>query len=154
MFSSVTQSCPTQCKCYINSCWWGKVKVGFGNFLEIFSPLEYFQSVIGWIHRRGTCGYKGLAVSPINTTWWLMKPKYTRIDQGFRASLVSQTVKNLSVMSETWVQSLEKEMATHSSILAWRIPWTEEPGGLQTMGSQRVGHNSVTNTNNIPRTRL
>ena len=49
-------------------------------------------------------------------------------------------------MQETWVQSLgredalEKEMATHSSILAWRIPWTEEPGGLQSMGSQRVGH--------------
>ena len=50
-------------------------------------------------------------------------------------------------MWETWVQSLgqedplEKEMATHSSILAWRIPWTEEPGGLQSMGLQRVGHN-------------
>ena len=49
-------------------------------------------------------------------------------------------------MWETWVQSLgwedplEKEMATHSSVLAWRIPWTEEPGGLQSMGSQRVGH--------------
>ena len=48
---------------------------------------------------------------------------------------------------ETWVQSLrredhlEEEMATHSSILAWRIPWTEEPGGVQSMGSQRVGHN-------------
>ena len=49
-------------------------------------------------------------------------------------------------MQETWLQSLgqkeplEKEMATHSSILAWRIPWTEEPGGLQSMGSQRVRH--------------
>ena len=53
-----------------------------------------------------------------------------------RASLVAQKVKNSPVMQETWVQSLgwedplEKEMATHSSILAWRIPWTEEPGGL------------------------
>ena len=51
---------------------------------------------------------------------------------------------------ETWVQSLgwedplEKEMATHSSILAWRIPWTEEPGGLQSMGSQRVGQTEAT----------
>ena len=69
-------------------------------------------------------------------------------------------VKNLPAMQETQVQflgqegPLEKEMATHFKILAWRIPWTEEPGGLQTMGSQRVGHNSVTNTNNIPRTRL
>ena len=57
------------------------------------------------------------------------------------------TAKNLSAMWEAWVQSLgwedplENEMATHSSILAWRIPWTEKPGGLQFMGSQRVGHN-------------
>ena len=55
-------------------------------------------------------------------------------------------VKHLPAMQETWVRSLgwedllEKEMATHSSTLAWRIPWTEEPGRLQSMGSQRVGH--------------
>ena len=55
-------------------------------------------------------------------------------------------VKNLPTIQESQVQSLgqedplEKGMATHSSILAWRIPWTEEPGGLQSMGSQRVGH--------------
>ena len=61
-------------------------------------------------------------------------------------SLVAQTVKRLPTMWETQVQSLgqedllEKEMATHSSILAWKIPWTEEPGRLQSMGSQRVGH--------------
>ena len=59
---------------------------------------------------------------------------------------MTQRLKRLPAMWETWVQSLdqedplEKEMATHSSILAWRIPWTEEPGGLQSMGSQRVGH--------------
>ena len=57
---------------------------------------------------------------------------------------MSQTVKNLPAMWETqvgslgWDNPLEKGMATHSSILAWRIPWTEEPGGLQSMGSQRV----------------
>ena len=62
------------------------------------------------------------------------------------ASLVAQMVKHLPTMQETWVQSLgqedalEKEMATHSSILAWRIPRTVEPGRLQSMGSQRVGH--------------
>ena len=62
------------------------------------------------------------------------------------ASLVAQRLKHLPLMRETWVQSLgqedplEKEMATHSSILAWRIPWMEEPGRLQSMGSQRVGH--------------
>ena len=60
------------------------------------------------------------------------------------ASLVAQRLKRLPAMWETLVQSLgredplEKEMATHSNILAWRIPWTEEPGGLQTTGSQRV----------------
>ena len=65
---------------------------------------------------------------------------------------MAQMVKNLPAMQETGVQSLgqedpqEKEMATHSSILAWRIPWTGEPGGLQSMGSQRVGHDKVTNT--------
>ena len=64
-----------------------------------------------------------------------------------QVSLVSQTVKNLPAMQETGVQSLgwedplEKEMAIHSSIVSWRIPWTEEPGGLQSMGSKRVGHN-------------
>ena len=62
------------------------------------------------------------------------------------ASLVAQTVKNLPAMQEIWLQSLgredplEKEMATHSSTLAWKIPWAEEPGGLQSMGLQRVGH--------------
>ena len=67
------------------------------------------------------------------------------------ASLVAQRVKNLPAMWETLVWSLsredllEKGMATHSSILAWRIPWTEEPGGLQSMGSQSVTHNWVTN---------
>ena len=62
------------------------------------------------------------------------------------ASLVAQLVKNLPAVQETQVQSLgwedplEKEMATHSSILSWKISWTEEPGVLQSMGSQRVGH--------------
>ena len=63
-----------------------------------------------------------------------------------KASLVAQRLKRLPAMWETRVQSLgqedllEEEMATHSSILAWRIPWKKEPGGLQSMGSQRVRH--------------
>ena len=67
-----------------------------------------------------------------------------------RTSLVAQTVKRLSTMQETWVWSmgwedpLEKEMAIHSSTIAWKIPWTEEPGRLQSMGSQRVGHDRAT----------
>ena len=72
------------------------------------------------------------------TTKPLRKPKI--------ASLMAQRINHLPAMQETQVQSLgwedplEKEMATHSSILAWRIPWTEEPGELQSTGSQRVGH--------------
>ena len=63
------------------------------------------------------------------------------------ASLVAQTVKCLPAMQETWVQSpgredpLEREMATHSSTFAWKTQWMEEPGRLQSMGLQKVGHN-------------
>ena len=69
-----------------------------------------------------------------------------------RETEVDQMVKNVPTMQETWVWSLgqedplEKEMATHSNILAWRIPWTKEPGGLQSMGLWRVGHDWATNT--------
>ena len=65
-----------------------------------------------------------------------------------RASLMAQTVKNLPAIQEAQVQSLgwedtlEEGMATHSSIHVWRIPWTEEPVGLQSVGSHRVGHDS------------
>ena len=78
-----------------------------------------------------------------------------QIWQGFSiswASLVAQMVKNLPTMQETWVPSvgqedpLEKVMATHSSVLAWRIPWTEEPGRLQSMRLQKAGHDWETNT--------
>ena len=76
-----------------------------------------------------------------NNSWFLPGAKLW-----WGASLVAQRLKHLPAMQETWVQSLgredplEKEMATHSSTLAWRIPWREEPGRLQSMGSQRVGH--------------
>ena len=69
-----------------------------------------------------------------------------KIQIGKQASLVAQTVKNPLAMQEIWVQSLgwedplEKGTATHSSILAWKSPWTEEPGEPQPMGSQGVGH--------------
>ena len=64
----------------------------------------------------------------------------------FLVYVIVQTVKNPSTVQETWIlfpgqeDPLEKGMATHSSIIAWRIPWTEEPGVLQPMGSQKVGH--------------
>ena len=66
---------------------------------------------------------------------------------GFGTSLVALMVKRLPTTQETQIQSLgqegllEKEMATHSSILVWKIPWMEEPGRLESMGSQKVGHN-------------
>ena len=68
-----------------------------------------------------------------------------------KTSLVAQSVKNLPAVQETrvrslgWEDPLEKKMATHSSILVWKISFTEEPGGLQSMGSQRVGHDWATN---------
>ena len=86
------------------------------------------------------CIAESLHCSPETTT--TNKNSYSLT---FWASLVAQSVKNLPTVQETWVQSLgwedplEKEMATHSSILSWKISWTEEPGGLQSMGLQRVG---------------
>ena len=77
----------------------------------------------------------------------LMPPAFAGGFFTTRTSLVAQTVKCLPTMWETWVRSLgredalEKEMAIHSNILAWKIPWAEECGRLQSMGSQRVGHN-------------
>ena len=71
------------------------------------------------------------------------------------ASLITQSVKKFPIMQKTrlpsldWEDPLEKGMATHSSIFAWRIPWAEEPGGLQSMGLQRVGLNWATNTHTI-----
>ena len=68
------------------------------------------------------------------------------LGENFPRFPVAQMVKNLPAMQETQIQSrgqedpLEKGMTTHSSILAWSMPWTEEPGGLQSMGLQRVGH--------------
>ena len=67
--------------------------------------------------------------------------------EGWNVSLVTQMVKNLPARQETWVQSpggedpLEEDVATHSNILVWRIPWTEDTRGLQSMGLQRTGHN-------------
>ena len=79
-----------------------------------------------------------MCIKSIDEQWFLT--------QYIWASLVAQRLKHLPPMWETWVRSLgredplEKEMVTHSSILAWRIPWTEKAGRLQSMGSQRVGH--------------
>ena len=75
-------------------------------------------------------------------------PFLASLQQKGKHSLMVQMVKNLPVMQETRVQSLGQEdpLAVHCSILAWRIPWTEEPGRLQSIGSRRVGHDSATST--------
>ena len=94
-----------------------------------------------WVHPLGHKDHlkKEMVIFSSNLAWnW--------------ASLETQLVKNLPAVRETrvwslgWEDTLEKEMATHSRILTWKISWTEEPGGLQSMGSQRVRHNWATNT--------
>ena len=75
-----------------------------------------------------------------------IKPGFVGLPLGYWAFLVAQRVKRLPAMQETrvrslgWEDPLEKAMTPHSSTLAWKIPWTEEPGGLQSMGLLRVGH--------------
>ena len=85
---------------------------------------------------------------PLGWTGWILQ--YKGLSRDFSNTTMAQRLKHLPAMWETWVRSLgwedplEKEMATHSRILAWWIPWTEEPGGLQSVGSQRVGHDWAT----------
>ena len=96
-------------------------------------------------HSEQCCSWSLVIQCMVQITWhclYIIKCNC----QHFKASLVAQKLKRLLPMRETWVRSLgledplEKEMVTHSSILARRIPWTEKPGRLQSMGSQRVGH--------------
>ena len=118
----------------------------------IFTLIFIFQGRIGKCYPLAckgkqvklTCGGKPAAVNHVGHT----ESSYLclRCTLMYRASLVAQRLKRLPARRETRVQSLgredplEKEMATHSSILAWKIPWMEEPGRLQSTGSQRVGH--------------
>ena len=94
---------------------------------------DFIPCKIG-VEHPGSCCYRR---SFLEKNYFLLKHCW--------ASLVAQLVKNPPAVQETWVQSLgwedplERGKATHSSVLAWRIPWTEEPGGLQSTGLQRVG---------------
>ena len=91
--------------------------------------------------RGGLSGHSKCSPLP-----WMALQWWVHVSNG----TVAQRLKCLPAMQETWVRSLgqedplEKKMATHSSTLAWRIPWTEEPGGLQSTGLQRVGHDWAT----------
>ena len=86
----------------------------------------------------------------VEMMWITSRQKHSEANWWLKLYFLAQMEKHLPTMQETWVQFLgredllEKEMATHSSILAWKIPWTEEPGRLQSMGLQRVGHDWVT----------
>ena len=120
---SVTKSCPTLCD---------PMDCSMPAFIVLHCLPEFAQIHVHWISDGIQPSHPLLLSSPWD-------------------SLVSQMVKNLPTMEETQVQSLvwedplEKGMAIHSSILAWRIPWTEEPGRLQSMGLQRVRHEWATN---------
>ena len=100
---------------------------------------------IPWIEEPG--GLQSMGYQKVRHNW---ATSLIHSPSSWGTSLVAQTVKHLPAMQETWVQSLgqedplEEEMATHSSVLAWKIPWMEEPGRLQSMGSQRVGHDWAT----------
>ena len=97
--------------------------------------------LFNWRHRRHAYKIWGWFKANEDTFYFLMP-----FSLSLWTSLVAQMVKRLSTMWETWVRSLgredslEKEMAIHFSTIAWKIPWTEEPGRLQSMGLQRVGH--------------
>ena len=107
---------------------------------------------IGWV-RSPPAGYAGVTALHVwNKTWEVCFSLNFYISIFYWASLVAQMVKNPPAIWDTWVRSLswedllEKGMPTHSSIPAWRIPWTEEPGVLQPTGLQRIRHDWTTNT--------
>ena len=125
---------------WVNSrSWWWRGRPGVLRFMGSQRVGHDWATELNWI-------YLQCCVSFWCTAKWFSYV-YMCVYLSF---LVAQTVKNLPAMQKTQVpgseRSLEKEMATHSSILAWRIPWTEEPGGLQFIGSQRVRQDWVINT--------
>ena len=125
--SSLTNACLPQCTLPLKSLIYFNLIWVLGNTCFNFEDFHFYS----W------------------TTWISLLPFNVIL---YKVSLVAQMLKNLLAMKEAQVWSLgqkdppENGMATHSSILAWRISWTEEPGGLQSMRSQRIGHNWVTNT--------
>ena len=117
-----------------------------------FSPVQRnkisFQEKEMWRREMGPFQPQLSPLTPVHSSLTLPPGSiWHHVETFLKTSLVAQIVKNLPAIQETWVWSLSGEdpqkmgMATHSSVLAWRIPWTKEPDGLQSMGSQRVGHN-------------
>ena len=136
------------------------------HWIWILEPQVPNNLILWWWHRSQSSGSAKLRphtsfilslssfyCMPVayQTSWQLWWPSpHLGFYSSVWASLVAQRVKRLPAMQETWVQylgqedPLEKETATHSSTLAWKIPWTEKPGGLQSMEFQRVGHDWAT----------
>ena len=140
----------------INKSAWAKY--GYpGNLWETLSFQAFFVIISGYTARSE----QAMAPHSNNLAWkipWTEEPGRLqfvgslRVGHDWAASLVAQTVKNLPAVPDThirsldWEDPLEKGVATHSSIVSWRIPWTVEPGELQSVGSQRVGDNWATKT--------
>ena len=120
--------------------------------ITFLSPQFSLHFLVWYPWSHIVCTNCCLASSPA----WLFQALSRSFHVSVGASLVAQTAKNLPAMQVTQVQSLGwevplgKEMATHSNILAWRLPWTEESGGLQSIQSKRVRHDWVTNTYLLP----
>ena len=119
-------------------------RLGRSDLLLVSARGLWNKAGVGWNPSFTACQCHGLGIA-INSsgTGLIINICYR---DAYGASLVAQMVKNLSAKQEIWVRSLgwedplEEDTTTNSSILAWRIPWTEEPGRLQSMGSQRAGH--------------
>ena len=145
--------------------WWSQNRIDF--YQMIFFCVDWYDRVNMWFFSLLVCGLHWFL--NIELRIFVIIFMYCSIGFFFflvmsflgfwgfflRASLLAQSIKNLPAVQETWVRSLgwegplETEMTTHSSILAWKISWTQEPGGLQSMGSQRVGHDWATNINTL-----
>ena len=116
-------------------------------FQLLFLLHNYYRPFLWWYSLEYGWKYKEMQNTILDP--WLGRQNF-HIKCKLRASLAAQMVKCLPAMRQTrvrslgWEDPLEKEMATHSSTLAWKIPWTEEPGRLQSMGLQRVGHDWAT----------
>ena len=127
-------------------------KIMKGNFINCYSTTCGLRNVEVWVHRAylEKCSFPLVHFFFFFLIFWMLRITLKNRWK-YKVGQVAQLVKNLPAMQETQVQSLGGEdplaesMATHSSILAWKIPRTEEPGGLQFVGSQRVGHDIVFN---------
>ena len=123
-----------------------KYSLGISNFLEEICRLSHFVVFLYLFALITEKGFLSLLAVLWNSAFKCIQTLHSNLQIIQYDSLVVQMVKNLPVVQETWLRSLgqkdplKKELATHSSILTWRIPWTEEPGGLQSMESQRVRH--------------